>query len=214
MQQNGPDFIRSDNVNGQTTRQKSSKKTGLAFRAGGTSGHSRRRVFMNEQVCEQLTLFQVDFHANRLASPGSKKEKTTNATYGLKCSGSQGRSGQSGLLGKMFLDLFEERLTKSLKVSKAKATPRGHTLSRLVRLEPRSLEKESLLWPRPTTGAPLCGGTHNFNQMIALRDAGIITEEERRNLTQGNGGRSNPALMEWLMGFPIGWTGLDASETP
>lgn len=68
----------------------------------------------------------------------------------------------------------------------------------------------SLLWPRPTTGAPLCGGTHNFHQMQALTDAGIITEAERRNLTCGSGGKSNPALMEWLMGFPIGWTDLDA----
>lgn len=29
----------------------------------------------------------------------------------------------------------------------------------------------------------------------------------------GNGGRSNPALMEWLMGFPTGWTDLGALET-
>lgn len=59
----------------------------------------------------------------------------------------------------------------------------------------------------------LCGGTHNFRQMVALRDAGVVTEEERKNLTCGSGGKSNPALMEWLMGFPIGWTSLNASET-
>ena len=73
---------------------------------------------------------------------------------------------------------------------------------------------ESLLWPRPTTGAPLCGGTYNFRQMEKLRDSGIITEEERKNLTCGSGGNSNPALMEWLMWFPLGWTDLSASETP
>lgn len=73
---------------------------------------------------------------------------------------------------------------------------------------------ESLLWPRPTTGAPLCGGTYNFRQMEKLRDTGIITEEERKNLTCGSGGNSNPDLMEWLMGFHLGWTDLSASETP
>ena len=73
-----------------------------------------------------------------------------------------------------------------------------------------SEEKELLLWPRPTTGAPLCGGTGNFKQMEKLRDSKIITEEERKNLVCGSGGKSNPALMEWLMGFPIGWTDLDA----
>lgn len=167
---------------------------------------------MNPQDYEQLTLFPADSHnrASRLASLESKKEKTTSDIYGPKCSEWQVKSDRIGLSGKTYLALFEERLTKFLKVSKARATPQGHTISRLARLEPRSPEKESLLWPRPTTGAPLCGGTHNFNQMLALRDAGIITEEERRNLTQGNGGRSNPGLMEWLMGFPIGWTDLNA----
>jgi len=28
------------------------------------------------------------------------------------------------------------------------------------------------------------------------------------------GGQLNPEFVEWLMGFPIGWTDLDASETP
>lgn len=27
-------------------------------------------------------------------------------------------------------------------------------------------------------------------------------------------GRLNPEWVEWLMGFPIGWTELSASETP
>ena len=91
-------------------------------------------------------------------------------------------------------------------------SPRAYC-SRLVSSAPRSTVSASPLWPRPTTGAPLCGGTYNFQQMLKLRDMGIITEEERRNLTQGNGGRSNPALMEWLMGFPIGWTDSNASAT-
>ena len=28
------------------------------------------------------------------------------------------------------------------------------------------------------------------------------------------GGKLNPTWVEWLMGFPVGWTDLDASETP
>jgi hypothetical protein len=28
------------------------------------------------------------------------------------------------------------------------------------------------------------------------------------------GGALNPTWVEWLMGFPLGWTALDASETP
>jgi hypothetical protein len=69
-----------------------------------------------------------------------------------------------------------------------------------------------MLWPTPTTGAALCGGTGNFQTLRKLQASGVISEEERRNLSQGNGGRANPALMEWLMGFPIGWTDLNNSE--
>lgn len=35
-----------------------------------------------------------------------------------------------------------------------------------------------------------------------------------RNLNDQIGGQLNPTWVEWLMGFPIGWTELNASETP
>lgn len=169
---------------------------------------------MNERGFEQLTLFQGGSRASRSAWQGSAEVQQMTVISGRKCFVLQKNSARNGLSGKMCMDLFEMRLTKSLKISSRRVTKQGHTLSRLARLARCSAETESLLWPRPTTGAPLCGGTHNFRQMEDLRDKGVITEEERRNLTQGNGGRSNPALMEWLMGFPIGWTDLHASETP
>lgn len=176
------------------------------------------RTLTGEDFYERTGLRTVDvvsgdFPASPFPSPGSEKAETTTVISGRRCAGLYPRSGPLGSSEKTYLDLFEAYLMKYLTISKRRDTPRGHTLSRLVRPEPCSREKGSLLWPRPTTGAPLCGGTHNFRQMTALRDAGIITEEERRNLTQGNGGRSNPALMEWLMGFPIGWTDLNVSET-
>lgn len=48
------------------------------------------------------------------------------------------------------------------------------------------------------------GGGHYRHQLHELTEAtpfGII-------------GRLNPEWVEWLMGFPIGWTELNASETP
>lgn len=166
-----------------------------------------------KQCPEQMSLFSAEASldpASHLALPGSEEARTMTATSGRKCAASLQRCGQDGLSEKTYLDLFEMHLMKFLIVSKRSATAQGHMLSRLKNAGRCSKAKESLLWPRPTTGAPLCGGSHNFKQMEKLRDAGVITEEERRNLTQGNGGRSNPDLMEWLMGFPIGWTDLDA----
>ena len=62
------------------------------------------------------------------------------------------------------------------------------------------------MFPTPTTGAGLCGGTGNFQQLKNLEARGQITEEERRSMAAGNGGQLNPDWVEWMMGFPLGWT--------
>ena len=56
------------------------------------------------------------------------------------------------------------------------------------------------------TGAGLCGGSGNFQKLKDLTEKGVLTEEERKNLSRGNGGQLNPEWTERLMGFPIGWT--------
>ena len=38
--------------------------------------------------------------------------------------------------------------------------------------------------------------------------------QQSRSLNGLHGGKLNPAWVEWLMGFPIGWTDLEDSETP
>ncbi len=62
------------------------------------------------------------------------------------------------------------------------------------------------LYPTPTTGAGLCGGTGNYQQLKALEADGTISAEERRSMAAGNGGQLNPEWVEWLMNFPKGWT--------
>lgn len=64
------------------------------------------------------------------------------------------------------------------------------------------------MYPTPTTGAGLCGGTGNYQQLKKLEAEGKITEEERKNMSRGNGGNLNPEWVEWLMGFPPGWTDI------
>jgi DNA (cytosine-5)-methyltransferase 1 len=63
--------------------------------------------------------------------------------------------------------------------------------------------------PYPTMSASGMGNTGS-RQMLDKKIAdGSLTEEEKRAMTAGNGGKLNPTWVEWLMGFPEGWTDLE-----
>jgi hypothetical protein len=67
------------------------------------------------------------------------------------------------------------------------------------------------MWPTPTHGK-MAGETGEFNKVQALYSDGKISDEEK-SMQAGNGGKLNPTWVEWLMGFPLGWTDLEDSET-
>ena len=74
------------------------------------------------------------------------------------------------------------------------------------------LEQAVAMWPTPTASS---WGNEGSRMMLDKRIAdGSITEQDKRAMTAGNGGRLNPMWVEWLMGFPPGWTDLEDSETP
>ena len=106
------------------------------------------------------------------------------------------------------------RMWPTPKASDYKGSGPAGTKSAVHDLKKHNLKGVVMFYPTPTTGAGLCGGTGNFQQLKKLQQAGQITEEERRNMSQGNGGQLNPTWVEWLMGFPLGWTDLNALETP
>lgn len=54
----------------------------------------------------------------------------------------------------------------------------------------------------------MCGGTGSFQKMEALEAEGIVTTEERKQMTAGNGGQLNPPWTEWFLGWPLEWTAL------
>jgi DNA (cytosine-5)-methyltransferase 1 len=68
------------------------------------------------------------------------------------------------------------------------------------------------IWPTPTHGK-LAGGSGAFQQIQDKYENNEITLEEKKAMQAGNGGRLNPTWVEWLMGFPLGWTDLEDSET-
>jgi len=68
-------------------------------------------------------------------------------------------------------------------------------------------------WPTPVASGKLNGGTRDFKILQNLADCGQITEYERRSMSAGNGGQLNPTWVDWLMGYPIGWTDCADSAT-
>jgi len=61
-------------------------------------------------------------------------------------------------------------------------------------------------WPTPTTKG-ITGGSGGWDLLNKN-----TTVEEARLMGAGNGGQLNPPWVEWLMGWPIGWTDLKPLE--
>ena len=57
-------------------------------------------------------------------------------------------------------------------------------------------------WPTPRTKG-MCGGSGSWDLLNKK-----TTVEEARLMGAGNGGKLNPTWVEWLMGWPLGWTDL------
>lgn len=62
-------------------------------------------------------------------------------------------------------------------------------------------------WPTPRTKG-MCGGSGAWDLLNKN-----TTLEEARQMGAGNGGKLNPTWVEWLMGWPLGWTDLKPLET-
>ena len=68
-------------------------------------------------------------------------------------------------------------------------------------------------YPTPTTTG-LYGGTGSSLILDQLEENGVITKTERNEISRGwTGSHLNPAWVEWLMAWPIGWTAFERLET-
>ena len=163
---------------------------------------------MTEQDNEQLTLFPEEYHANHSQSPGNDEARKMTVTSGQRCFELYRNSARCGLLSKMLLESSIWHSTRCYLTWKASVTKDRRLLFRLVVSMPHTNESASVLWPTPSTGAALCGGTGNFKTLKKMAEKGLITEEERKQFSQGNGGKTNPQLLEWLMGYEQQFTKL------
>ena len=163
---------------------------------------------MNEQDWKQSQYYQEDFLASHSALPGSAGARMMTVTSGQKCSELFTNCGPLGSLVKMCLESSIWHSTRCFLTWKRKVTKSNVSLFQLAVSMPRTNGNDVPLWPTPSTGASLCGGTGNFKTLQRMAAAGIITEEERRQLSQGNGGKTNPDFVEWMMGYEQKFTEL------
>jgi hypothetical protein len=188
--------------------------------------------------------------------PGSEQARAMTAGSGRTCAGLLRLQGRVGFLARMCLASSRWASTVCWLTWKAKATPSGRLLCRLVPKTPDTGANECGLWPTmraPKYGADM-GKMERENRTVptdletavfmwptpraaersqrnssdnavslgyavkmfptpdagAAKGRGAGSAEQRSRL----GGSLNPAWVEWLMGYPVGWTDCGASATP
>lgn len=166
---------------------------------------------MNVQDCEQLTLFPEDSHASRSPLPGSEWARMMTVTSGRKCCVSSKNSGPLGSSVKTLLGSSIWHSTRCYLTWKTQDTTHRRLLYRLAASMPRTDATGYVFWPTPMASS--WGGTGHRKTLKALRDKGMITEEERLALQQGNQIHTNPGLLEWLMGYEQQFTKLIPTPT-
>ena len=147
---------------------------------------------------------QVDIPVNHSVMQEKEKAKRIKkvATSGRKCLKLLNKQDPLGLFAKMLLVTLPWDSTKCYLEWKIKATPQGRLIFQLaVKMHP-TLDKESGLLHTPTATA------NQMTPSMIARDAGSWGNNELTMLMEYIGTR-NPIFVEWLMGYPEGWTDLD-----
>ncbi len=218
--QDGMDIEPLASVTTNPTPKQSSKSIGQKSRVTKTSEKY-------EASYTQESLFsQEDFHANHLAMSEENEDKQMTATSGLKCLELYAKQGPVGCLAKMLLASKTWHSTRRCLTWKAKITKSNRLLFQLVPSMLRTEEIESgsvrWMWPSPRAcelegGVVKAendgggGGWYRKNKKgvrwgVKLKDAVAALENGQKNL--------NPQFVEYLMGYPIGWTDVTLLETP
>ncbi len=148
---------------------------------------------------EELTSSSADSPASLGHKPGSSEAQKMTVTSGRKW---------LALLQSCDLNISLARMCEALLTSpwassaafliwKTSATKPSHLLFQLAPSTPRTDEIESGLWPTPRSCSAMAA--ENIQNRV---------NDKFPNL----GGSLNPEWVEWLMGFPAGWTNLTVEE--
>ena len=179
---------------------------------------------MQTDLEEWLTSSQGDTPVSLSRLPGSDEAIKMTDTSGQKCLGLSKLSGPAGSLERMLLATSLWASTRCYLTWKAQATPAGATLYRLSPQMPRTGEIAAGCWPTPqaadhknmdTAGQRMLSSEVKMWPTPTARDYkdnGSSPAELARNsvtLATHAGGSLNPQFVEYLMGYPVGYTDLN-----
>jgi hypothetical protein len=209
-----------------------SSASGFSPSTGRRSRATKTSVSSQQPTWSQLTLWSEDSPAKASPTPENASDCLTPArVFGRSTPASfASYSPDTSSWKTLQLSLLEEWAEFSETWPRSGMTQNG-TAYRLAPLAPLTDEIESGSWPTPTaseyTGPGNAGqGGDNLRTAVwrtpQARDGNPRgASDPRRREAQGHsvslhdqiGGQLNPTWVEWLMGFPIGFTDLEASGT-
>ena len=166
--------------------------------------------------------YQLQPLALRTYATGSGSLPTPSAVqYGTNQGGSAGRTGKirpslhtMARTGRWPTPTVgDSKSSGSRNTENSKANP-GISLTDAVRGNQGTGRK---FWPTPAAHEGRLGYQDRTSgkkgKQISLTTS-VMNSEGRKPQQEWDGGQLNPNWVEWLMGYPTGWTDLNASETP
>jgi hypothetical protein len=180
-------------------------------------------IFVNseEATLSQLTFSLEDSHASLSALPDDDSENQTPAGSGRISHDSFARYNRDGRYWKTPQDSFLPGWDQFSETWPKAGTMQNGVCYRQPNWERRISVIESGLWPTPQSRDYRSGEGHRWldreNRSRNLNDA--VAYSMNYKMTPDSqpikgGGQLNPQWVEWLMGYPIGWTDLEDSATP
>jgi hypothetical protein len=165
-----------------------------------------------KESAERQTSLPGDFHASLSVVPGSAEARQMTVGSGRKWLALLAKSGPAGCLVRMCLDSSEWASTACWLTWKLLGTKCGRLLFQLAASRQIKGAYASGLWPTLTARDASGRGYQRSNGKNHVTTTGAARIAE--GLDYHRGPPLNPLFAEWLMGFPLGWTDLEPSETP
>ena len=160
------------------------------------------------EMFQTATSSQQDTPASPFHLPGSAEAQKMTDISGRTFFPLFKENDPLGAFSRMFMGMSLWASTKCYLTWKGKATPQGRLLFQLVPLTRLTDETEfgssPETWPTPT--ASDSRGAPKNRYKGSATSHGNLSEEVR---THQEDGQLNPQWVEWLMGYPEGWTDLE-----